>query len=140
MNKIQLLIISCLIISVQSASYRYEKIKQAQVISRPLYIPIIPNSINSKLNNIGINHQAVKITTENNKNYIISNNPKNGIHITDAKISNKWTVDKEIKVSGEKYIGEVMNEANGFGNGLTSYITSKTCIGTTNAVEKSLKK
>ena len=141
MNKIISFLLLCLI-SVGNCNYNYRNqiIKKAYKITRPLYVPHVSKSIINKLDKIGINHQAVKITTNTGKDYIISNNPKNGIHITDASLSNKWKIEKEIIIKSEKNIGNVLTNVNGFGNGITSYISTGTCIGTTNAVEKELTK
>jgi len=137
-----MLIIICL--ATATNKYRQETIKHAQKITRPLHIqphiPYVTNPIVNTLNKIGINHQAIKITTDSGKKYVMSNNPTNGIHVTDANLSNKWTVKQDIKVNGNKKIGDVLNNVNGVGNGLTSYITTGTCIGTTLLIKNELEK
>ena len=140
MNKIPILIFCFLFIFVESFNYRQQSIINAQKITRPLNIPYIPKPIINTLDKFHINHQAIKITTDIGKKYIISNNPTNGIHITDSNLSNKWKVEKEINVKGDKKIGEILNNANGVGNGITSYVSTGTCIGTVKAIEKELGK
>ena len=140
MNKIQILIFCYLFICIESVNYRQQSIINAQKITRPLNIPYVPKPIINTLDKWNINHQAIKITTNVGKKYIISNNPTNGIHITDSNLSNKWKVEKEINVKGDKKIGDVLNNANGVGNGMTSYISTGTCIGTTKSIEKELGK
>lgn len=142
MNKFIIFVLLCLTTLV-NCNYRHQPIKNAYKITRPLNIPYVPKTIIHKLDRIGINHQAVKITVphlDGQKQYIISNNPKNGIHVTDANLSNKWRVDREIPINGDKKIGEVLTGANGVGNGITSYVSTGTCIGTTKAIEKQLAK
>ena len=144
MNKIIILVlcflVMCCVAVPQRNNYRQETIKSAQKITRPLHMPIVPKPIINTLNKIGINHQAIKITTNTGKQYVMSSNPSNGIHVTDASLSNKWTTVKNIKVNGDKKIGNVMSNANGIKNGLTSYVTTGTCIGTVKAIEKELVK
>jgi hypothetical protein len=41
--------------------------------------------------------------------------------------------EKEIPINGNKNIGEVLTGANGFGNGITSYVSTGICIGTAKA-------
>ena len=142
MNKtfIVLLIICLTTALAHTTRYREGTIRYAQTITRPLHIPHVPKQLINTLDKIGINHQAVKITTDTGKKYVMSNNPTNGIHVTDANLSNKWTVKQEIKVNGNKKIGDVLNNVNGIGNGLTSYITTGTCIGTTTSIKNELEK
>lgn len=118
-------------------NYRREQITRAEKITRPLSIPKAP-FVSKTLDKFGVNHQAVRVTTNQNNKYIISNNPKNGIHVTDTQPSHKWTHQKEIPVNGHKTVGNTLTHANGVGNGATSYTTSGTCIGTTKNVENYL--
>ena len=142
MNKFIVLVLCYLIMCVNASpvNYRQQSIKHAQKITRPLNIPNVPKPIIKTLDKMGINHQAIKVTTDTGKKYVISNNPKNGIHVTDSALSKQWTVKKDIKVNGDKKIGQVLSNANGVGNGLTSYITGGTCIGTAASVEAELSK
>ena len=142
MSKFTILVLCYLIMCVNAspANYRQQTIIRAQKITRPLNIPHVPKPIIKTLDLMGINHQAIKVTTDTGKKYVISNNPKNGIHVTDSGLSKQWVVKKDIGVSGDKKIGQVLDKANGIGNGLTSYITSGTCIGTTASVEAELSK
>lgn len=102
MNKIIITIVFYLVICVESVNYRQYTIINAHKITRPLHIPYIPKPIINTLDKIGLNHQAIRITTDVGKKYVISNNPINGIHMTDSKLSNNWKVEKQINVNGDK--------------------------------------
>lgn len=139
-SAIVLALLTIIVVAECKSSYRNEKIVTAQQISRPLEMKYVPKKVIKILDANGINHRATKVTTDKHNTYIISNNPENGIHVTDSKLSNKWKTVKTLNVNNDKTIGHVMKKANGVGNGMTSYITSKTCIGTANSVENVLKK
>ena len=117
-----------------SNNWREKTIKEAKVVSRPLDIP--GGKTISEIT--PIKHQGVKITTQDGEQYLIHSVPTKGVVTTQAPMSKKWTVDKNIKLDGEKTVGEAMRKA-GVGNGIINYISSPTCIGARNNIQEFLE-
>ena len=87
------------------------------------------------------NHHGVKVTTDRGNGYLIHSTPKSGTVVTDAAMSQRWSVRRDIPVSGTKTVGETFNNASGrTNNKVVNYFTSGTCINTAANAEKYLKK
>ena len=122
--------ILCLVAIV--SCYRQEQIISAEEVRR--------DSINKILHSVEIGHYGVLVKTNLGNTYLIHNMPNTGVVVTQAPMSNKWIVLKNISINGHKTIGSAMEYASGFTDvAVINYLTNGTCIGTKNKINGYLK-
>lgn len=110
-------------------NYRNEKIISAKYVIR---------------DKIGISgpfrHHGIYVITNKNNKYLLHSTPKSGLVVTDASMSSNWEILRNIKVNGEKTIGETLKAGSGINNKLINFITGGTCIIAAERMEKFLIK
>lgn len=105
-----------------------EKINSAQYVTRPMQ---------NGMENHFVQHHGVLLKTDEGSSYLLHNTPVTGTVITDAKfMSNKWNVDHDIPVVGDKRVGEAMGFTH---NGICGYVIGGTCIGAARQAEEYIK-
>ncbi|AAV51060.1 hypothetical protein [Acanthamoeba castellanii mimivirus] len=90
---------------------------------------------------LGGDHYAVQVTTISGKKFIIHSTPEHGTVITDVTLSNKWTLVERIKITNQKTVKKLFKEISGKTTiKFVNYVTSGTCIGTTQHIKHKLTK
>jgi hypothetical protein len=129
---LKLIFISLFVLTLAIPQFRKEKITTARPMERPIDNPF--------LKRFGVTHQGVEVTTSGGNKYLIHNTPNSGITATDTKMSSKWKpLEEPTNVKHDHTIGDVIKGCHGYGNGLSSYITGKTCVGTKRCVMDKLE-
>lgn len=82
------------------------------------------------------------VNTDKGNSYLIHSTPSSGAVVTKAnEMSNKWTKTRDIKVEGNKTVGDIFKASSGRSlNKMVNYATGGTCKGVAQRAENALKK